>query len=185
MHLNRYIKQEQVDLFFEPLRVVVDEWDSQVSEEPEVPDSELTRNQHMANKEKILASLVALLEHSGRITNPKKCATDLYHRELKASTGIGNGLAIPHVRTLQAKQFVIAVARAPEPGLWFDSIDEEPVRLFVCMVAPNHDDRFYLKVERTLAKHFMDEEDPLKEQLLAAEDPGEVIRLLGDAIEEL
>jgi len=185
MRLNRFIKEEQIDLHFEPLVEVRDEWDSQVEEVAEVPDGELTRNQHLANKEKILRALVALLEKSERITNPKKCATDLYHRELKASTGLGNGLAIPHVRTLQAKQFVIAVARAPEPGLWFDAIDEEPVRLFVCMVAPNHDDRFYLKVERTLAKHFMEGgENELKEQLLAADDPGEIIRILGDAIDE-
>ena len=74
MRLNRFIKEEQVDLHFEPLVEVRDEWDSQIEELPEVPDGELTRNQHLANKEKILRALVALLEKSERITNPKKCA---------------------------------------------------------------------------------------------------------------
>ncbi len=76
MRLDRFIKEEQVDLHFEPLVEVRDEWDSQIEELPEVPDGELTRNQHLANKEKILHRLVALLEKSGRITNPKKIKGD-------------------------------------------------------------------------------------------------------------
>lgn len=183
MRLNRYIREDMVDLSFDPFSnpAVIDRWSESevdVEEEPQ-GDEEPTRRQLWDGKVKLLEGLVALLEKGGKVTNPRKCLTDLTNREKKATTGLGNQIAIPHVRTPQAKGFALAIAIAPEPGYWFDAVDEEPVRLFIPMIAPAHDDRFYLKVERALAKAFVDDEEGgLKEQLLAATTPGEVIYAL-------
>ena len=132
-------------------------------------------------------ALVELLEPSGRITNPRKCLTDLRNREAKASTAMRLGIAMPHVRTAQAKDFVFGVAIVPEPGLWFDAIDDMPVRIFFPMVAPTYKDRYYRKVEKELAEAFLREPDDfeggLREQLLACEEPGEVIYLLSSLLD--
>jgi mannitol/fructose-specific phosphotransferase system IIA component (Ntr-type) len=71
----------------------------------------------------------------------------------------------------------MAVAIARGRGLDFDAVDGVPVRLFIGMVAPAYDDKFYLKVERDLASAFARGPE-LIEALLAAESAGELIRIL-------
>ncbi len=102
------------------------------------------------------------------------------NRERKATTGLGSGIAMPHVRTPQAKGFAMAVAVAKQ-GIAFDSVDGEPVKLFVAMVAPAYDDRFYLKVERDLAAAFANGAE-LRDQLAEASSKGELIRLLAKVV---
>jgi mannitol/fructose-specific phosphotransferase system IIA component (Ntr-type) len=186
MRLHRYLKETNVDLDFRPF-AESPLWRPghvEVEEDPEVEEEELTAGQRFRRKVQILGQLVTLLEPSGKITNPKKCLTDLRNREAKASTAFGCGMAMPHVRTAQAKDFSIGVAIAPEPGLPFDAIDGEPVRIFFPMVAPRYKDRFYLKVERALAGAFADEDDmSFRDSLLQAESPGEVIFLMRERID--
>src|SRR5690606_5634604 len=124
---------------------------------------------------------VKLLEPGGRISNARKCLLDLRNREAKATTALGLGIAIPHVRTPQAKDFALAVAIAPEPGLWFDAVDDEPVRVFMAMVAPSYNDKFYRKIEKSIADALLREqsefgENGFKRALLEADSEGEVIR---------
>lgn len=189
MRLFRYIREEMVDLAFDPLaEPPPDPWADRSDygeplEEDEPEEDELSSPKKlMAHKEKVLGGLVQLLEKSDKVSNPRKLLADLRNREAKATTGLGRGIAMPHVRTNQARGFAMAVAVAPEPGIEFAAVDGEPVRLFVAMVAPAHDDRFYLKVERTLAAAF-EEGDELRDALIAAESPGEVLRLLSDRID--
>lgn len=192
MRLHRYIKQDMVDLAFEPLVEPAPVWDEysgegapvEAEEEPEEEDEEgpPSARKVQAIKLRILEALVGLLERSGKVSNPRKLLNDLRNREAKATTGLGRGIAMPHVRTPQAKGFAMAVAVAPEPGLLFAAVDDEPVRLFVAMVAPAHDDKFYLRVERALAGAF-ERDDELRDALLTASSPGEVLRLLSDLID--
>lgn len=192
MRLHRYIKEDMVDLAFEPLVEPAPVWDEysgegapvEVEEGPEEEPEEgpPSPRKVQAIKQRILEALVGLLDHSGKVSNPRKLLNDLRNREAKATTGLGRGIAMPHVRTSQAKGFAMAVAVAPEPGLEFAAVDEEPVRLFVAMVAPAHDDKFYLRVERALAGAF-ERDDELRDALLTASSPGEVLRLLSDLID--
>lgn len=185
MRLFRYIREDMVDLAFDPLaEPPPDPWAdrSDYDVDPLAAEGPPTTKQLMAIKEKVLEGLVFLLEKSEKIANPKKLLADLRNREAKATTGLGRGIAMPHVRTNQARSFAMAVAVAAEPGIDFMAIDEEPVRLFVAMVAPGHDDKFYLKVERTLAAAFA-EGDELRDALIGAETPGEVLRLLSELID--
>lgn len=187
MRLHRFLKEENVQLDFDPFASPEedDRWASSHGEEEEELDvEEMSPRQQFDYKVRIIESLVDLLVPSGKITNRKKCITDLRNREAKATTGLGMGIAMPHVRTAQAKDFTIGVAIAPEPGLWFDAIDDEPVRIFFPMVAPPHNDRYYRKVEKALAEAFLnDDEEELREGLLNAQTPGEVIILLRDVID--
>ncbi len=123
----------------------------------------------------VLEELVNLLDQSGKVCNRKKLFLDLFNREKKASTGIGKGIAFPHVRTMQARDFVMGFARSTQ-GYDFDSLDQNPVHLFFVMVAPPYDDTLYLKVFKSLASLL--QYDSLRKELLAAESEYEIIRAI-------
>ncbi|HWR81751.1 MAG TPA: PTS sugar transporter subunit IIA [Candidatus Deferrimicrobium sp.] len=127
------------------------------------------------SKEQILSELVDLLGQNSRIGNRNKLLLDFINREKKATTGIGHGIAIPHIRSMHAKEFMIAVARSSK-GYDFDSLDGQPVHLFFIMAAPPYDDGLYLKVFKALAEmlHYAD----FREQLMAAASEGELIRII-------
>ena len=191
MRLHRYLKEDNIDLEFDPFREP-DEFGRRrrFRDEPEEPDEdeeegdEPSDRQLWDRKVTVLEALVKLLEPSGKISNVRKCTIDLRNREAKATTGLGSGIAIPHVRTPQARGFALGVAIAPPPGLWFDATDDEPVRLFFPMVAPAHDDRYYLKVERALAEAFADEDDTsFRDALLEAQSKGDVVKLLRERLD--
>jgi mannitol/fructose-specific phosphotransferase system IIA component (Ntr-type) len=169
MRLNRFLKEDQVELDFEPALPP--------RPEDEDPDSPPSSRQLWSEKEAILDALVTLLEKSGSVANRRKLWNDLINRERKATTGLGSGVALPHVRTAQAKGFAMAVAIVRGEGLNFDAVDGAPVRVFIAMVAPAYDDKFYAKVERDLAAAF-GRGPELVEELVAAESPGELIRVL-------
>ncbi|MDD3732584.1 MAG: PTS sugar transporter subunit IIA [candidate division Zixibacteria bacterium] len=126
-------------------------------------------------KEKILSELVTLLEKNGRVGNRTKFLLDFINREKKATTSIGNGIAIPHIRSLQAKEFMIAFARSIE-GYDFEALDNKPTHLFFIMAAPPYDDTLYLKVFKALAE--MLRLDSFREELMTVNSPGEVIRAI-------
>lgn len=133
------------------------------------------RQNLMRVREGVIGELCELLSATGEVANPNRLFRDLFNREKKAVTAVGQGVAFPHVRTLQVKRFVMAFGRSLE-GLPFEAPDEEPVKLFYAMAAPPYDDRTYLKVYRSLATLLTNPEN--YEQFLAAEEPSEILRAL-------
>ena len=73
------------------------------------------------SKESILDELVTLLNDGARVGNKSKLLTDFINRERKATTGLSYGVAVPHIRSLQAKDFMMAFARSTA-GYDFDAI---------------------------------------------------------------
>ncbi len=128
-------------------------------------------------KERILEELVEVLSGSGQISSSRKLFTDLVNRERRQSSGIGDGIAIPHLRTLRARSFVMGFCRS-ERGLSFGSIDDQPVKLFFPMVAPPHDDRHYLRILRALAVILQSE--GCRKILETTDSPHEIIRCMQD-----
>ncbi|MEE8577538.1 MAG: PTS sugar transporter subunit IIA [candidate division Zixibacteria bacterium] len=124
-------------------------------------------------KEKILVELVDLLCADNRVGNRSKLLTDFINRERKATTAIGRGIAIPHIRSLQAKEFMIAFARSTS-GYNFDSPDKQPSHLFFVMAAPPYDDVLYLRAFKALAE--MMQYETFRDELLNATQTGEIIR---------
>jgi PTS system fructose-specific IIC component len=126
-------------------------------------------------KELILSELVDLLETESRVGNRTKLLLDFFNREKKATTAIGHGVAVPHIRSLQAKEFMMAFARST-PGYDFDAPDGQPVHLFFVMAAPPYDDNLYLRVFRALAEmlHY----ETFRKELISVTSPGEVIRAI-------
>ena len=125
--------------------------------------------------EEVIEELAGMLDAGGRISNPRRLCRNLIDREKRVNTALGQGLAIPHVRTMQAKSFTMAFGRSRE-GLPFDAPDEARGHLFFAWAAPPHDDRTYLKVYKSLAEALLDQDTI--DELMSIEDPSEVLRIL-------
>jgi len=163
MDISRYLKPELIKLEME-------------TKTPIDPDSSLHPDKILwMRKEAILKELVDLLDKSGKVGNKRKLLIDLVNREKKATTGIGQGIAFPHVRTMQAKEFIMGLARSKK-GYDFDALDKEPVHLFFVMAAPPYDDALYLKVFKSLAEILRF--DYFREELLNADSEHEIIRAI-------
>lgn len=86
-------------------------------------------------KEDTLKELVEVLAKIEDIGDPKAIVKALIDRENLGSTGIGQGIAIPHGKTDKVKRLV-AVLGISKTGVNFDALDGEPVYIFVLLVAP-------------------------------------------------
>ena len=116
---------------------------------------EWTDKKRQQFKRSILEILVGLLDRSGHVGNPSKLLKDLFHRELKQSTAMGEGFAMPHVRTMQARELTIAIMRSRQ-GVYFAAQDGLPVHTFVGIICPPYDDKKYLKLLAELSTHVVD-----------------------------
>jgi mannitol/fructose-specific phosphotransferase system IIA component (Ntr-type) len=92
---------------------------------------------NLAAREKsaIIEELVDLLVSSGRISDRKAVLKCVLEREKKMSTGMHNGLAIPHGKTETVDGLVAAVGLIPE-GVDFECMDQQPARIFILTVSP-------------------------------------------------
>ncbi len=153
-----------------------------VPSEPVVPLEEESAGQRASrlrnDKERALEEFAELLDRSGAVVNRAKLLRDLINRERKATTAIAPGIAVPHVRTLQVRRFVMGLARAGGDGLPFASLDGEPTRLFFLLASPPYDDRLYLQVYREFAQ-IVQREDII-ERILAAREVQDVYNALRD-----
>ena len=123
-------------------------------------------------KPEILRELVRLISRGVEISDEDAIFEALMEREKLSSTGIGNGIAIPHCLTPQVRDTHMAFARKLD-GARFDSADNQPVALFFLLVGPEDNPNLHLQVLSKLARYLHD--SGFCDRLLAAESPGEVI----------
>lgn len=108
---------------------------------------------------------------------PRSVFDVFVEREKLASTGIGEGVAIPHGKLAAASRLCGVLGRCQE-GVEFESIDGEPARLFFALVAPENSIGLHLKALARISRLLKDSD--LREHLLAAEDSQAMYRVLGD-----
>ncbi|MCC6239235.1 MAG: PTS sugar transporter subunit IIA [Phycisphaerales bacterium] len=87
------------------------------------------------SKADAIKELIDLLAASGEVTDPKRVLEAVLDREATRTTGIGNGLAIPHGKCAGATNLVMAIGKAAEP-IDFQSIDGKPVSLIWLLSSP-------------------------------------------------
>ena len=86
-------------------------------------------------KAEAIGELVSVLEASGDVTDKKKVLDAVLEREATRTTGIGNGLAIPHGKCAGTKDLVMAIGRAGTP-IDFQAIDGRPVQIIWMLASP-------------------------------------------------
>ena len=82
-----------------------------------------------------IGELVNVLTAAGDVTDPKKVLDAVLEREATRTTGIGNGLAIPHGKCAGTKDLVMAIGRAAAP-IDFQAIDGRPVTIIWMLASP-------------------------------------------------
>jgi fructose-specific phosphotransferase system IIA component len=87
------------------------------------------------NKTAAITELVQLLEANGEISDSKSVLASVLEREATRTTGIGNGLAIPHGKCAGTDHLVMAVGKPLQP-IDFQSIDGRPVTLIWLLTSP-------------------------------------------------
>ena len=127
------------------------------------------------NKEKFIGIIVDLIDQTGGVSNAKKLRNDFINRERQSTTAIGDEIAIPHVRSKQMKKTVICFIKVTN-GVDYQSPDGKYVKIFFILAAPPYDDKVYLNFYRWISIQFRDNPS-LKEELMAAENENEIIRL--------
>ena len=123
-------------------------------------------------KKTILRELVQVISRCKGIADTETLYEALLERERISSTGIGNGIAIPHCMTPMADSTHIAFGRKSD-GVKFDSVDNQPVMMFFLLVGPDNDPNLHLQVLSKLARYLHD--PSFCETLLGADSPEEVI----------
>ena len=97
------------------------------------------------NKNEALDQMVELMVKSGKIKDKEAYRNQVYEREEESTTGIGEGIAIPHGRGESVERPGLA-AMVVKGGVDFDSLDGEPVTLIFLIAAPNTKDNVHLDV---------------------------------------
>jgi fructose-specific phosphotransferase system IIA component len=126
-------------------------------------------------KSDVLQEMVELLHRAGTIQDPQAALAGLIAREKLTSTGIGQGIAIPHLLSDQARETVMAFGRKRE-GLRFDSVDGQPVTLIFLMIGPKHQEYAHLRLLSRLSRLLHDESFRLA--LMKAESAEEILRIV-------
>ena len=96
------------------------------------------------SKKDVLEELVDVLVAAGKVTDKKKVMQVLLEREELGSTGIGQGVAIPHGKTDDVTSLVAAFGLTKE-GCQFDTLDGDPVNIFFLLLAPYNASGIHLK----------------------------------------
>ncbi len=108
------------------------------------------------SKTEILRDLLSVLVEQNVINDLESVLAEFLEREAKGSTGIGNGIAIPHVRTEHVAQLEYLFANSEE-GIDFESLDGEPVRIVLLMMAPKDSHGKHIKALAKISRILNDE----------------------------
>ena len=109
-----------------------------------------------ADKKATLDMAVELMAKSGKLMDVEQYRAQVYAREEESTTGIGEGIAIPHGKCDAVKTPGLA-AMVIKNGVDYDSLDGEPVTLLFLIAAPNTKDNVHLDVLSKLSVMLMDE----------------------------
>ena len=119
------------------------------------------------SKDAAIDYLIDLHAKSGNITDKAEFKKGILAREESGSTGVGEGIAIPHSKNAAVKQPGLAAMTVPD-GVDYDSLDGQPANLFFMIAAPESGSDVHLEVLSRLSMLLMDEN--FRAELLAAKD---------------
>ena len=133
-------------------------------------------NLETTTKEGIITEMIDHLAASGRIKNRKAALKAIMEREKKMSTGMQNGIAIPHGKTNSVPDLVTALGIKPE-GMNFESLDGLPSRIFIMTLSPVNRTgphvQFLSEISRIL------ENPDIRSRIIQAPDAETILELLG------
>ncbi len=122
------------------------------------------------SKDEILRELVQVVSDTDNLDAAAEVLRAVREREAVLSTGIGNGVAVPHGKSAVLPDLRIAAGRTEQP-IDFDALDGQPVSLFFLLVGPESAAGPHIKALSRIAR--LVRKDSVRQQLLAARTPND------------
>ena len=135
----------------------------------------VTASLKSADKEGVVRELVDLLARAEEIKSKEELVKAILTRESLGSTGIGQGIGIPHAKSQNVKNLVAAFGLS-QRGVNFDSLDGEPVYIFFLLIAPEESAGPHLKALARISRMLKDKY--FRELLRKAKDEKEILRVI-------
>ena len=134
-----------------------------------------------SEKQDAVEELVGVLERAGKITDRNAFKAAILKREQQSTTGVGDGIAIPHAKTSVVKEAAIVFGRS-EAGIDYESLDGQPAHLFFMIAAPEGANNTHLEALARLSSILMKAE--AREKLLRAKTADDVIGIINSYDQE-
>ncbi len=128
------------------------------------------------SRKEALETMIDAIARSKHVPDQAAFALAIGEREALASTGIGLGVAVPHAKRADLRDFFIAVGIQQGPGLEWEALDQAPVRLIFLIGGPDDRQNEYLRILSSLTRVVRDPE--IRRDLLLAKGAKEVLQLL-------
>ena len=133
------------------------------------------------DKRSVLKALSSVLVKPCQMASEEELLQVLLDREKLGSTGIGEGIAIPHGRLKKLKSFIISFGRSMK-GVDFDSIDRKPSQLFFMVMAPENSAVDNLKLLGRIVTLLKD--PSFKKRLMEAQSQKELFQIISEEDEK-
>lgn len=133
------------------------------------------------SKSEALDMGIELMCKSGRIDDKEAYRKQIYAREEESTTGVGEGIAIPHGKCAAVNAPGLS-AMVIRDGVDFEALDDEPVKIIFMIAAPDTEDNVHLDVLSKLSVLLMDE--AFVSRLMQAKDADEFLKIIDSADEE-
>lgn len=130
---------------------------------------------HGGNKEQVINEMLDILSGSGKISNRKAAEKAIWDREKKMSTGMQNGIAIPHGKSDCVDSLVVAVGVHKE-GVNFDSLDQEPAHFLIMTISPANRTGPHIQFLAEISRQLND--PATRDRILKAASKDEVLDIL-------
>ncbi|MFH1848228.1 MAG: PTS sugar transporter subunit IIA [Candidatus Omnitrophota bacterium] len=135
----------------------------------------ITANLKSQDKPGAIRELVDLLARAGAIKDKEELVNTLLSREALGSTGIGQGIAIPHGKSGKVKQLVAAFGLSKK-GVNFEALDGEPCYIFFLLVAPQDSAGPHLKALARISRLLKDKY--FRDLLKSAQDEKTILKII-------
>ena len=135
-------------------------------------------NAAASSKKEALNQIINLINQTGNITNKEEYKQIVFKREEQGTTGIGEGIAIPHGKSSKVKKASLAAMVIPN-GVDFEALDDKKVNLMFLIAAPETKDNIHLEVLSRLSALLMDEN--FREKLKRSKTPKEFLNYIDEA----
>ena len=126
------------------------------------------------DKSGVLRELLQVLKDADKVNDFDSALDALLKREQMASTGLEEGIAVPHAKTNAVKTLTVAIGVSPE-GIDFNSLDGKPSKLFFLMLAPPDQSGPHIEALAEIAK--LSKSKAFCNALVNAKSPDEVVEL--------
>ncbi|WP_226677199.1 PTS fructose transporter subunit IIABC [Rossellomorea aquimaris] len=126
-------------------------------------------------KDGVIDDLVSVLDKSGKLQDRKEFKKAILNREAQSTTGIGEGIAIPHAKTSAVKSPAIAFGKS-EDGVDYESLDGAPAHLFFMIAATEGANQTHLEALSRLSSMLMDMD--VRQALLKAKSKEEILEII-------